>query len=184
MRPLLGRHRAPLERGSKRGNDNYKHLVPPGPGQCSSSTLLPHYPQTREGIRQLFWSRRDPGNVRAVHYYPLLTDARRNKTIVLVPEGPDVYSHIPTIKLRLQRSRMWPLLGRHRAPLERGQRGEMITINIWSLRDPGNVRAVHYLPHYPPTKNYRNLITAGAKRGRFSNAFRSHSTDVGWSVIS
>jgi hypothetical protein len=24
-------------------NDNYKHLVPPGPKQCSSNRLFPHY---------------------------------------------------------------------------------------------------------------------------------------------
>ena len=46
-------HRAPLERGFCKGGGRYKHLVPPGPKQCSTKhtiTTLPHLAEKKRGV--------------------------------------------------------------------------------------------------------------------------------------
>jgi hypothetical protein len=64
--------------------------------------------------------------------------------IVWVPEGPNVYSQIPK---QLVTAPAEPDVAAARKKWRSaGARfqGEMITINIWSLRDPDKVRATHY----------------------------------------
>ncbi len=65
--------------------------------------------------------------------------------IAWVPEGSNVYSHVPELITAPAEPNV-AAAQIHRAPLERRSKRGTVTINIWSLRDPSNVRATQYYP--------------------------------------